>query len=316
MASSGCSGLALLEKLSLTAKEKKEFKQASRLAKREINILVAGKTGAGKSKLVNALSGAIVATEGHGLRPQTAMLDDYVAQSRDGYTIVVRDSPGLQDGTGKDLEYLQEMKSCDVDVLLYCIDMSEIRVIVSELSPGMTLLTEALGQDIWRHAIVVLTYANVVAERIAKAEESLDEGALKCKFLAKVRDWRTKVSLSLRNAGIPGEIVKHVAIQPAGDYLNPGLPDRIHWLGYLWLVFLHQMKEEAKFGILVNNENRIYSAEYLQPVGTDSSSVKLPKILIAIEWLAELCHERGIVGQLCSSMIRKVLENRQAEAHE
>ncbi len=257
---------ALLDKLGLTREERKKFEKTLRQAKLDVHVLVAGKTGTGKSKLVNALTGAIVAREGHSTDPESGSVQQYQARTEGGYTVNVWDSPGLFDGSGRNRDYVESMRrECGdkIDILLYCISMSDKRADLDEMTSGMRLLTETLGQDVWSHAMIILTFANVVAERIAK--ECSDAETVESKFQAKVEQWKKKVHSALEGAGVQHEMIAQVSIEPAGHYLIPHLPDRIHWLGYLWLLFLFHIKDEAKLAILITNENRIWSSEYLQP---------------------------------------------------
>lgn len=306
---------ALLKNRTISAADRKKFEEARRRAKKDAHILVAGKTGAGKSKLVNALVGNIVASEGQSLDPETSMVESHEAKSKKGYTVSVWDSPGLQDGTGRDSEYLKEMKKrCDsIDVLLYCIDMSGPRAIVDEMAPGMELLSRTFGHAVWKHAIVALTHANIVAERLA--EDSDKEEAQKEEFQRLVKQWKDKVYSALRSAGIPRLIIKDIPIEPAGDYSVPDLPDRLHSLGYLWLVFLHRMRDEAKLAIMVNNIHRMEATNDLAPDTTaeEDASDRLPRLVIALEWIGGLFHHdrsSGQVEKLCAFMITKVLERK------
>ena len=66
--------------------------------KREVNILVAGKTGVGKSTLVNILVGEEVAKVGKTLYPETVDVNPYRLESfhGSGVDVVIWDTPGLQ----------------------------------------------------------------------------------------------------------------------------------------------------------------------------------------------------------------------------
>ena len=161
-------------------------------SKSEANILMMGKTGTGKSTLINALCGAVPqerfkpgleltlpAKVGDGLHYETLHTACYEARStqisrggsEDGppltFAIRVWDTPGLFDGTGNERSYVMQanVRCTDgIDLLLYCISMSR-RCILTEMVPGMKLVTEILGQDVWKHTIIVLTFANNVKPR-------------------------------------------------------------------------------------------------------------------------------------------------------
>ncbi len=63
-----------------------------------ISVFVAGKTGTGKSTLVNALLGEKVAKEGDNLDPETSEVESFTRKIQE-MKATVWDSPGLQDGT-------------------------------------------------------------------------------------------------------------------------------------------------------------------------------------------------------------------------
>ena len=284
-----------LEDLDWTAEQREAAIQHS---KSQVNIVVAGVTGSGKSTVINAMCGAVPregqaardgeidlpAKEGHTLDHETQGVECYEAQTTTYetaavcaaagddnrtariYTIRVWDSPGLEDGTGRGRTYVLQLKEkCgnSIDMLLYCIDISKKRSIVPEMVPGIALVTNILGCDVWKHSMIVLTFANILENNI---EEEIDQEAVLHVFLSRVHQWQENVRLALITAGVPDVIVQQIPIEPAGHYTTPHLPDRIHWLGYLWLLFISHTRDEAKLAIFVNNQHRIKNAEYLTPV--------------------------------------------------
>ena len=70
----------------------------SREGQKHLSILVTGKTGVGKSRLVNAVVGKRVATEGQQKKPCTVTVNSY-SLVINGIEVRVLDSPGLKDGT-------------------------------------------------------------------------------------------------------------------------------------------------------------------------------------------------------------------------
>ncbi len=125
-----------------------------------VSVFVSGKTGVGKSTLVNALLGEKVAKEGDTLDPETSEVKSFTKKIR-GIDVTVWDSPGLQDGTENEDKYLKDIrKNCNgkIDLLLYCISMSATRS-RSDIE-SMNKLTKTLGPEIWENAVVIITGAN------------------------------------------------------------------------------------------------------------------------------------------------------------
>ena len=330
-----------LENLGVTEEDFPNYEETIRQSKTEAHILVAGVTGSGKSTLINALCGAVPqqgsqyvygryklpAKEGASLEHVTKSTGCYVARSksmdvdvalghaisqRDGscdYTIKVWDSPGLQGRRHNDHAYVLQMKAtCEdgIDLMLYCIDMSNKRIIVDEMVPGMAVMTETLGCDVWKHSIIVLTFANVVKPK----RGSVSEEDICHDFLVKVDKCSDKVRQALACAGVPDDIAHKIPIEPAGKVTVPHLPDRIHWLGFLWLLFIQRAKESAKIALLVNTQDQLRSSDYLTPNDERklAQSVESPAVII----IDEKMHSRileTIVGPI-KKLIKKILNSK------
>ena len=257
-----------------------------RESKSEANILLFGVTGTGKSTLINSLCGAVPqaslsdpnsvelpAKVGHKLKHETLEAGSYEARATDvqlsdddctskRFAVRVWDTPGFLDGTGKERSYVMQANvRCEdgIDLLLYCINMSKRRCIVDEMVPGMKVVTEILGQEVWKHAVIVLTFANNV-----KPKRRSESDAEKCQdFLDRVGHWRIKVRQALVRAGVREGTSQSVPIEPAGHFLTPHLPDRPHWLGYLWLLVMNHARDSAKVAILLNTQDYICNSQYL-----------------------------------------------------
>ena len=138
----------------------------------DLAILVCGKTGVGKSTLVNSILRAdLVPAGGPGSRlessdsttaldPVTSRIEEVTGNVR-GANIRVFDSPGLQDGTDRDDEYLDMMsKVVDrSDLVLYCFEMTASRWLAAD-QIAIELITKRFGVEFWFKCVVVLTKAN------------------------------------------------------------------------------------------------------------------------------------------------------------
>ena len=144
-------------------------------ASKSVKIFVTGKTGAGKSSLVNALVGDSIAKEGDTLDPETSEVTSYEKTIRD-VKVTVWDSPGLQDGTNRESEYLADIEqNCKaMDLCVYCVNAHRTRFVKGcKDIVAMKKLTGVFGPALWEHAIFVLTFANLL-EKNAELLETED----------------------------------------------------------------------------------------------------------------------------------------------
>ena len=137
-------------------------------SKRRLVLVTAGKAGMGKSTLLNnllGLTGEKAAKSKPGAKSVTKTVD-YYEEEVHGITVRIIDTPGLE---SKDLSSEEEQEALatlsvfsdgKVDLMLYCMalvgrfDDSDERIVKK--------LTTAFGNEIWRHAILVLTFGDVV----------------------------------------------------------------------------------------------------------------------------------------------------------
>ena len=260
-----------------------DFRAMAKDSKPEANIVIMGRAGSGKSSLVNGLCGAVTmdslgeprlpATEGHKLKHETSITSRYAARETTipaevlggaqprKFSIFVWDSPGLFDGEENERAYVLQVKhQCEEpDLLLYCIDMSGTRCIVDEMAGGMMVITENLGRDVWKHAIIVFTFANNVRPpRSSATEEETSEY-----FRRRVDHWQKKAHKALVKSGVDEIAAERVVIEVAGNYITPNLPTRQQWLGTLWLQVINCAHHRARFPIVVNTHDRVNNSEFL-----------------------------------------------------
>ena len=213
-----------------------------------LNFFVAGITGAGKSTLLNSILGKKLAEEGAGTDPCTNKLKEY--KKRDiipGVSVSLVDSPGLQDITEREDDYIRAMKtkSLGTNLILYCKRVNE------RLTKGdketIIKLTQAFGEEFWKYVVIVLTFSNHLCDGTDRTDppkptdDASDEewnSYYKRKFehrLAKRKD-DFKHFLKTRTP-VNHHIVDSMLFVPAGTYeRSPNnskpfeLPDREHWL--------------------------------------------------------------------------------------
>ncbi len=244
-----------------------------------ISVLVSGKTGTGKSTLINGIIGKCVTKEGHKLSRETSQVNKHQLKVQE-VNVNIFDTPGLEDKTQQDATYTEEMqKVCnDVDLFLYCIKMSEMRFFEGcDDAIAMNRLTKALGDQLWVNGMFVLTFANDLVSMAEDRDENVPEYFQK-KYVQMAKELRAFLQDIVK---LPAGIVTNVPIVCAGCAKKPKLPSiapehleasvhtDTHWLSFLWIKALRRTKPSAQPAMIKVNlhrlsENKEYSIEEMR----------------------------------------------------
>ena len=211
---------------------------------RPIRILVTGKTGTGKSSLINGIIGDNVTEEGSSLDPTTTEVQQFKRTVR-GVPMFVFDSPGLQDGTENEKEYLLdiERKCKKVDLVLYTMKMTDKRL-HSEDVEAMKKLTNAFGEKFWENSMFVMTFAN----EIRNPEKPDNEDENRKAFETSLHQWIKKLQTTLEKLKVSNKIAKSIPVVPAGYHKNRHLPGHRYWFSQFFKSILARMKEFSDEG--------------------------------------------------------------------
>ncbi len=208
-----------------------------RREKKSPTILVVGNTGTGKSALINGMTGEKVAAEAvDTFEKGTTSVGAYTHPDSD---IMFLDTPGLQDGSGMDIEYITGMKNegcADANVVLYCVNMNAR--FQHEDHETIMNLTEGLGKGIWSKTIVALTFANEVVDGINHQHKRRPgKKSVRDTFTDLLKSWKDLLIDAVESAGVDNEIAKCIPIVPAGYNMGKLFPDDDNdWVESLWHV--------------------------------------------------------------------------------
>ena len=234
---------------------------------KSLSILFTGKTGVGKSSLANALVGKEVSPEGVSLDPETLEVSCFNA-SIAGVDVTIWDSPGLQDRTSNEVQYLENiaMKCKELDLVLYCSRMDDSRIREEDFK-AITTLTKAFGDEIWVKSVFTLTFANYVKQAV-RGRRAISPPDQKEYFLGRLSQWTAKLREAVEKSGVAHEIASNIPVVPVGYQDNFCLPDRENWLGDFWLTCLKRINDRAKPALIKINVTRLKAA-----IDGDSSSL-------------------------------------------
>jgi GTPase SAR1 family protein len=224
---------------------------------RRFHFLLAGRTGVGKSSLVNSLMGQPVAKVGD-YEPATAEVAVYESQA-EGIEYTVADTPGLCDDlpeAGNDARYLELIRSRvpEVDCMWFVTRLDEPRV-SSDEKRGIRMITEAFGPRVWERAILVFTFANNV--RPERYSESLARrGELIRKEVAQYVDAGAATELPI----------------VAADNESETTPDGQPWLGELYTTVFERISKAGALPFLLATASRVGAGEEPTPMAGSATT--------------------------------------------
>jgi predicted GTPase len=147
---------------------------------RQLRVLISGLGGVGKSTLINQLLGlekdghdGEEAKEGRG-EATTLIVSKHERTTKQGMKVCIFDSPGFGDLDIEDDDIIAMMEhetEKNLDVVFYCISLSGPCRVQREDAQAIKIMTRAFSANIWRRAVIVLTFANELEAKVANKAE-------------------------------------------------------------------------------------------------------------------------------------------------
>ena len=185
-----------------------------------ISILFVGKLGSGKSSFINNLRvGDKEAKEERDRDLSMSSIKRY--NERIGNVdAILWDSPGLHPENYQSSLREISTKVQQIDLIVYCLKMDDARFYQNDRET-IQHLTEAFGSEIWKHAVIALTFGN----RITDPYETNNEEY----FCSMLQSWQEIIRKHLLKCTVKESVVQKIPFVPVGSRRSMKLADNKDW---------------------------------------------------------------------------------------
>lgn len=229
----------------------------ARAGNRKFILLLMGKTGVGKSSMINTLIGKYEAPIGY-FKPGTFEVSRY--QSRlNGVAFEIIDTPGLCDELpekGNDLGYIKKIQAnaSRFDCFLFVTPIFEERLRADE-KRGIQLISKSFGAEIWKKSIIIFSFADRL-----RADEYQSH------LIENLNNVRKEISIYTdKNIadGIPYVVISNQ---------SKTTPDGKLWLGELFTKVFAKISEEGALPFFIATAERLRMVEEIVSPGRSTRS--------------------------------------------
>ena len=191
-----------------------------------LTIFVVGKTGVGKSSLINSLLGKDIARVSDGVHPTTHEPIEKCSGEFCGVPTVFYDTRGLGDSRFDYTRLTKKMKETiakhgDRYLIFICQRFGDRMDDSVELFAATIAKQFRRNYNVWRKSILVLTQANSFKYKhrpVTDEEKQIPAiDAEKVKILIIMEDWCQSFKHCLTKYGVPEEIILRMPVCPAAD---------------------------------------------------------------------------------------------------
>ena len=214
------------------------FLQDCKARRRNIQILVIGDCGFGKTTLINNLLGEESTQE---QAPSILSTFQGVFQ---GVPVTVHETSGLENPDAEgDSDFEEDMRSLlcggKVDVIIYCLKATETRMRDSLVNSLRRY--HNMGLD-WRKTVIALTFADVLPiPRHVRQERSYDPVRY---FNERVAEWKQTLAQTLTNRiGLPIGLARELKVAPTTGDPAEELLNHEKWFEQMWFNVVDAIKE-------------------------------------------------------------------------